>query len=865
MTTPSPPSPTFAPVYYGENADEENADFRASNTVVDVTSVPDVDTIDHMTTPSPPSPTFSPVYYGENADEENADFRASNTVVDVTSVPDVDTIDHTTPQSAISPIARQILMDDDDDDDDDIESDFPMRKLPLGVPDDDTDEELSGSDNERGARHESQHSLPDVDELKLSLAAARGGGSLSSFFSPSNRKRIIYPLLLVLFGAAVIVFFAASAKGANPTQIQTNQKATQSDITDNIAPSNSQVVDDDAPSKSQAVADDAPSKIQNFDDDAPSNNEVAVDRLTHLLDYMVKHGVTSLEDFHNNGESSAFNTPQAQAARWMSYEDNQFPTFPRIDQDPTTDEGYALVSRYAMAILYFATNGKNWENSLSFLDPDKATCDWNIVLPPPTGEVGVLCNQTTRRIIGLSLSKYHYWCVRRLCVQVISNDITNTNFLPIALTLKRKPTVSNNVVGTMPTELSQITSMQYLELIENDISGSIPLEWQELTDLKTLVVAFNQLTGTLPAWMPQSWPDMEFMYLSNNQLTGTIPEQFFAFKKLAVLALDDNLLTGKTDVIWDNLKSLEYLYLEDNDFTGTLPRLLSESIPNIITLDISSNRLSGFLPTDLFHFNHLEILDMHDNRFQLPIPNDIPEDNNSLKFLALHKNLLNGQIPSSIANLKRLSHLDLTRNYLTGTMPNELERLSNSLTYLFLGWNDYNEGPIPSFVYALTNLRELSLKSSNRIGNISPVIGALDTLQVLDLNDNGLTGSIPNEIGLLRNLEYLLLNRNELSMEVPGESMGQLSSLRFLLLDNNHVFGDLNPICKLNFLTKAYVDCGEVACLEGCCSCCTDGSACHDNAFIKSHDPVWESGYTRQFFDMNEESFHSNRDDDYWQ
>lgn len=370
--------------------------------------------------------------------------------------------------------------------------------------------------------------------------------------------------------------------------------------------------------------------------------------------------------------------------------------------------------------------------------------------------------------------------------------------------------------------------------------------------------------------MPQSWPDLEFMYLSNNLFSGTIPDQFFEFQKLSVLALDDNILTGKTDVIWNSMPSLEYLYLEDNGFTGTLPAslLLSNFNSALVTLDISSNRLTGALPNDVFQLKRLEILDMHDNRFDSNIPGNIPENSDRLKFVALHSNKLNGTIPSTIANLQRLSHLDVTNNRLTGTIPKEMERQSDTLTYLFLGANDYQEGTIPSLVYALTNLRELSLKSSKRTGPIAGVIGALDSMLVLDLDDNRLTGSIPNEIGMLTNLQFLLLNRNQLSLQVPGDSLAQLDKLRFLLLDNNHMFGDLNPICGLKNLNTVYVDCGEIACLEGCCNCCTDGQACHDNVLISSHDPVWESGYTRQFFGFSEGDggrFYSNRDDDYWQ
>ena len=404
-------------------------------------------------------------------------------------------------------------------------------------------------------------------------------------------------------------------------------------------------------------------------------------------------------------------------------------------------------------------------------------------------------------------------------------------------------------------------------MIENYLTGTVPSALQKLTGMKTFVIAFNQLAGKLPSWMPQAWSNLEFLYLSNNALSGTIPSEFFQFQKLSVLALDDNILTGKTDVIWNSMQSLEYVYLEDNDFTGTLPSLFTEYNSALITLDISSNRMDGTLPDDLFQLNRLEILDLHDNRFDSRLPSTIPENNDRLKFVALQKNILHGTIPSTISHLRQLSHLDLTYNKFTGTIPIELERLHDTMTYLFVGANDYRKGPIPSFIYALTNLRELSLKGSNLTGTIARVISALEELIVLDLDDNDLHGVIPEEIGMLTNLQFLLLNRNELSSAVPGDSLSKLQNLRFLLLDNNHLFGDLNPICGLELLNIVYVDCGEVACLEGCCNCCRDGQPCHDNNLISNHDPVWEADYTRQFFDFTEGDdgkFYSNRDDDYW-
>mmetsp|Transcript_16910 Transcript_16910/g.38778 ORF Transcript_16910/g.38778 Transcript_16910/m.38778 type:complete len:789 (-) Transcript_16910:51-2417(-) len=743
---------------------------------------------------------------GETATTCTSDIMA---VHSVNLLDEVDTIDDSSHNKAISPVARKILLTSNDELFEDLEfgdegSTSSMPKSPLAIPvnDDEYEEMLSRSSsahsNYSRSRHESNHSLPDVEGLKIAVAAASARLS-----SRRNRKSICYALfaLLVVTVLALIVFGAVAA-GRHGDQ---NEDAFELGALD----------DPDAYFNHQGTA------LATYDD-----------RIVHLQNYFVRQGITRPDQFLD-ARTAEMTTPQSKAMAWLANQDKAFPSLPRHDQGLDTPEGYKFVMRYAMTVLYFATGGHHWHNDLNFLNPEKSTCDWFHVFPAPMGQVGVLCDQTTQEIVGLSM-------------------------------------ISNNLMGTLPTEISQLTTLRYLESIGNDLGGTIPKEWRKLQNLSTLVMAFNSFSGPLPSWMPLAWPDLEFLYLSNNELTGKIPDDFYGFHKLSVLALDDNLLTGNTDEIWESLPTLEYLYLEDNGFTGTLPRYIKQSTPNLINLDVSSNLFHGGIPEDVFLLPKLQILDLHDNRFDSSIPDDIPQNNDRLQFLALHNNVLGGTIPSTIANLRHLSHLDVTHNKLSGTIPIQLEKLSSSLTYLFLGANFFKEGPVPSLVYTMNNLRELSLKSLKLTGSISGMIGALDSLLVLDLDDNQLTGSIPQEIGMLTNLQFLLLNRNQLTSSVPSEALAKLKKLRVLLLDNNSIIGDLNPVCGLESLSTVYVDCGEVACLEDCCLCCEDGKDCHGNSIVASQDPLWEGDYRRQFFDFSGKGngngrFYPNRDDDYWQ
>jgi hypothetical protein len=72
----------------------------------------------------------------------------------------------------------------------------------------------------------------------------------------------------------------------------------------------------------------------------------------------------------------------------------------------------------------------------------------------------------------------------------------------------------------------------------------------------------------------------------------------------------------------------------------------------------------------------------------------------------------------------------------------------------------------------------------------------------------------------------------------------------FVLLDRNSVTGSLLSVCEGNAITVTSADCAEVVC-DCCVPCCTDGEACHEMDLVSSVDALWESGYTRQFFQFS--------------
>lgn len=314
----------------------------------------------------------------------------------------------------------------------------------------------------------------------------------------------------------------------------------------------------------------------------------------------------------------------------------------------------------------------------------------------------------------------------------------------------------------------------------NGIHGTIPTEWQALTDLENLVVGSNTLTGTFPNWL-NKLTKLSNINFSNNRMDGTIPSSVGDFAELVALALDRNLFTSMSGAfdtsVHAGLRNLTDLFLEDNQFTGTLTANFLRDSGKLKYLDVSDNRLAGSVPSHFFEMTDLIVLDLHDNDFT-QLPQSFPM-NEKLGLLALHKcNFESQPIPPSISNLKNLQHLDLSQNSFTGQIPSSIGTMT-SLYYLFLAQNSFVGGNIPQWIANLTQLEELSLKTTQRSGPIPNFLGSLPSLMLLDLDDNELTGTIPASLGGLRNLVGLLLNRNNLVSTIP-QSFSQLRNLRKL-------------------------------------------------------------------------------------
>jgi Leucine-rich repeat (LRR) protein len=352
---------------------------------------------------------------------------------------------------------------------------------------------------------------------------------------------------------------------------------------------------------------------------------------------------------------------------------------------------------------------------------------------------------------------------------------------------------NNNLNGTIPAEIGNLTALRTLSLNNNQLSGPIPTELGNLSGLQELYLHWNTLNGSIPSELGQL-QNLTSFWLYNNTLDGEIPPEIGDLTNLRYLWLDNNKLTGNIPSELGGLTNLIGLTLYKNELSGSIPGSLG-NLTNLEYLYAYENQLSGDIPPELGNLLKLEYLSLSNNELTGTIPAELGALN-ELYELYLYNNKLDGSIPTALGNLHNLTDIYLHNNNLTGSIPASLGTLTN-LVYLELDTNNLS-GPLPVSLGELDNLRGLWLYDNQLDGNIPSELGNLKNLKDLSLYSNKLTGSIPPELGDLTNLEGLFLDFNILTGPIPVE-LTKLSNLKWLDFSSNEINGPIPP--ELGLLT----------------------------------------------------------------
>jgi len=234
-------------------------------------------------------------------------------------------------------------------------------------------------------------------------------------------------------------------------------------------------------------------------------------------------------------------------------------------------------------------------------------------------------------------------------------------------------------------------------------------------------------------------------------LDGFIPSVVFKLPYLKEL----NLKMNKIKISFGEISSAKLLETLNLSNTGLESIKGLSNAKSLRTLHLSENKLSGKLSeTGLFDLPELETLFIPYNNISGSIPRDIGKMKKLIRFYA-YDNMIEGSIPTEIGELQMLETLVLSENQISGQLPNELGSLLNLelfAAYRLLKPGPKLDGTLPAFDKS-ASLNTLYLDYNNIRGTIpSNFLEATNGPVDSSFSYNLLTGDIPASLAHIDDL-----------------------------------------------------------------------------------------------------------------
>jgi len=219
-------------------------------------------------------------------------------------------------------------------------------------------------------------------------------------------------------------------------------------------------------------------------------------------------------------------------------------------------------------------------------------------------------------------------------------NLDNVGMPPNLEVLQLSDTGLTSIAG-----IGKATKLKELHFTENDIKGTFPEEIFDLTYLKELYASFNKFSGSLPTRIGEL-TDLKEFYAYTNEMTGELPTELGNLVAIENLVLGYNNFKGNLPTELNNLVNLkEFSVYYNKEMTG--PVLEFSKATKMEKLDLEGNQFNGQIPT-----NFLSGLDT-----------DYISDPGNEIIVHLADNALTGTLPEGLSSIKNL-YLDIVGNQL---------------------------------------------------------------------------------------------------------------------------------------------------------------------------------------------------------
>ncbi|KAL1335859.1 hypothetical protein HN51_030306 [Arachis hypogaea] len=190
-------------------------------------------------------------------------------------------------------------------------------------------------------------------------------------------------------------------------------------------------------------------------------------------------------------------------------------------------------------------------------------------------------------------------------------NLTNINWLDVA---------DNQLEGQLPVSdnkgtpgLDLLLQAQHFHMGNNKFSDQLPEKlFNSKMILKHVLLDNNQLQGSIPSSLGQV-STLEVLRLDTNGFSGAVPSTLKNLGQLSELYLSHNKLNGSLPDL-TGLNSLSYVDMSNNSFNDSDIPLWVSSLQSLTTVLLGDNQLSGTLNLTSGYSNSLQLIDLQDNQ-----------------------------------------------------------------------------------------------------------------------------------------------------------------------------------------------------------------------------------------------------------
>ncbi|KAK7844200.1 receptor-like protein eix2 [Quercus suber] len=271
--------------------------------------------------------------------------------------------------------------------------------------------------------------------------------------------------------------------------------------------------------------------------------------------------------------------------------------------------------------------------------------------------------------------------------------------------------VSDNLLsGALPNCFMHWPNLFILNFAGNNFSDEAPSSLGLLSMLVTLSLRNNNFSGKVPAWIAEGLPQLIVLILRSDKFNGSIPWHICQLKKLRILDFSLNDISGTIPQCLNNFTAMAHKgksssNLFDGDYLGTDGGYVcmgiyvdsamvvlkgreyeyGKNLGLLKIINLSSNKLSGKLPSEISSILELVVLNVSKNNLigeNLQMIGQLKQ----LESLDMSWNRFSGETPSSMSELQFLSHLDLSYNNLSGKIPSSTQLQGLDATRFIGNW-----------------------------------------------------------------------------------------------------------------------------------------------------------------------------------